>query len=132
MIRPIVDQKENIIRAIRTADWDNRKNRFSSDLFRGPNTSVSRLSILCLSQLFEIFHRDLDRILSDPPNIVRWAGEINVEELQHIGLTYQNSIHIIVEKDPIPNNIAHAEIIQKLSRGLSIKIINSLVIHEDK
>ena len=132
MIRPLVDSKENIVRAIRTADWDKKKNRFSSDLFKGPYTSVSRLSILSLKELFEIFHRDLDREISDPPNIVRWAGEINVGNMQRIGLTHQKPIQITVEQDPTPNNIAHAEIIQKLSRGLSIKIINSLIIHEDK
>ena len=132
MIRPLVNSKENIVRAIRAADWDKKKNRFSSDLFKGPYTSVSRLSILSLKELFEIFHRDLDRKFSDPPNIVCWAGEINVGNMQYIGSTHQKPTQITVEQDPSPNNIAHAEIIQRLSRGLSIKIINSLIIHEDK
>jgi hypothetical protein len=132
MIRSLVDANENIIRAIRTSDWDNGKKRFSSDLFKGPNTSVSRLSIFCLKQLLEIFHRELDRPLSHPPNFVRWAGEINVGKMQAIGRSHQNPIEITVEKDPLPNNLAHAEIPQKLSRGLSIKIIKSLIIHDEQ
>lgn len=102
-----------------------------SDLFRGKNTSVSRLSIFCLKQLFEIFHRDLDRPLRHPPNYVRWAGEINVGELQAIGLVFEHSVEITVEKDPLPYNLAHATIPQKLSRGLSRVIIKSLIIHDE-
>ncbi len=122
---------ENIIRALRSSDWDPKNKRFSSDVLKGPNTSVGRLIILPLNDLFEIFHRELDR-LERPPNIVKWAGEINVGLLKHIGINYKNKpTKITVLPKPLISNPAHAEIPQKLSRPLCLKILEYLTIRKE-
>jgi hypothetical protein len=123
---------ENVVRALRSSDWDPKHNRFSSDLFIGPDTSVSRLAILTLKRLFKIFHRDLDRYEKIPPWIVKWAGEINVGRLDAIGKNHKaKPTKIIVKPDPLSYNPAHGIIPGKLSKGLSKAIIKELVIHND-
>lgn len=121
---------ENIVRAILSSHWDPKHERFSSDLFRGPGISVSRLVILCLEKLFAIFHNELDKPNLSPPNIVEWAGEINVGLLQKVGLEHKpNPTNITVIPKPTEPNPAHAEIPQKLSKGLAKSIIKALKIH---
>lgn len=120
--------EENIVRAITSAHWDAKKNRYSSDLFKGEGISVSRLTISSLEELFRIFHLQLDK----PPNrMVTSAGEINVGRLQSIGRNYTPSAELTVVPEPAAENPAHAEIPQKISRGLAFKIIEALIIHED-
>ena len=123
---------EDIVRAIRSSDWDPKNNRFSSNLFRGPKASVGRLVIYSLNKLFRIFHRDLDRPYKLPPDMVKWGGEINIGVLKNIGSNHtEKPTEITVELSPYRFNRAHAEIIQQLSRGLCHKIISSLKIHND-
>ncbi|MHB9074735.1 MAG: hypothetical protein ACYC6G_14560 [Desulfobaccales bacterium] len=124
--------EENIVRAILSSHWDQKHERFSSDLFRGPGISVSRLVILSLEKLFEIFHKELDRLNLSPQNIVEWAGEINVGLLKDIGLNHKkNPTEITVISMPTDSNPAHAEIPQKLSKGLAKSIIKALKIHKN-
>jgi hypothetical protein len=126
MGRPECGPSENVVRAITTAHFDEVEGRIQSDLFVGPNTSVSRLAVLALSEIFEIFKRELEK----HPRRVLMAGEINVGELQEIGSTHvEKPTTITVEEAGEPGNPAHAEIPQKLSRGLSKKIIDRLRRH---
>src|SRR2546421_8503993 len=120
--------EENILRAIHTAHWDERRNRWSSSLFKGSGISVSRLSILGLAELFAIFHRELD---SPPKNrFVTGGGEINIRRLQEVGRNYQNKpTELTVEEVPTETNPAHAEIPQDISKGLALEIIRALIIH---
>jgi len=127
MSRPVCSRNEDVVRALCDSHWDQRQNRFSSGLFRGPNISVSRLAILHLETIFEIFHRDLD----NPQSKVILAGEINVGKLQDIGKSHGPPISIIVEITPSLFNPAHAEIPQKLPRSLTLKIIDQLIPHKD-
>src|SRR5258705_12366203 len=122
--------EENILRAIHTAHWDQSKGRFSSELFKGRCTSVSRLSILSLNELFRIFHNELD---SPPKNrSVFAAGEINIGRLQEIGLGFAaNPTNLTVEEDPTEANPAHAVIPEKISKGLAMKIIRALIVHRE-
>ncbi len=69
MPRSEISHEENIVRAIRFADWDEQKRHWSSQIFRGKNISVSRLLILNLEKLLKIFHKQLDR----PPNLHNWS-----------------------------------------------------------
>lgn len=138
MNRPECPREENIVRAIRSSDWDAEHNRWSSNLFRGPNTSVSRLTILDLDKLFKIFCKDLHK---PPVHRVIKCSEINVGVLQDLGKQFcvgkkSQPVTITVEEVPIKNdpvltdNPAHAEIPQKLPRTLAFEIIKSLKEHE--
>jgi hypothetical protein len=124
--------EENVLRAIHSAHCDQARDRdrYSSDLFRGSETSVSRLSVLSIDKLFAIFHRELD---SPPANrLVVAAGEINVGRLQEIGREFRsNPTDLTVEEDPTETNPAHAVIPQKISKGLAREIIRSLIVHPD-
>ena len=113
MPRPECPPEENVLRAILTAHWDEQNNRWQSSLFKGRGTSVSRLSILGMTELFAIFHRELD---SPPQNhFVVGGGEINIGRLQEIGRGYQhNPTALTVEEAPTEINPAHAEIPQNI------------------
>lgn len=128
MNQPECSAEENVVRAITSAHWDAKTNRYSSDLFKGAGTSVSRLAISTLDELFRIFHLQLDKL---PDRVVTSAGEINIGRLQDIGRNYTPPIELTVVPKPIHENIAHAEVPQKISRGLALKIIAALTIHED-
>lgn len=121
MPRPLCEDHENILRAINEAHWDVTKNRASSSLFKGPNTSVSRLLILSREEIVEIFKRDLPH----PPISI---GELNVGNLMQIG---QNcNFPLSVEQDPVEGNPAHAEIPQKINnRKIALTIIDSMTMH---
>ncbi|MFN0139365.1 MAG: hypothetical protein ACKVQW_04670 [Pyrinomonadaceae bacterium] len=127
MARPEVSHHENIVRAIHSAWWDIHANRGFSSVFKGQNNSVSRLSILNLTQLFEIFHTELD---SSPNGQIVGAGEINVGRLIEIGQQHIKPIELTVEEAPLPENRAHAEIPQKISKGLANSIIRELSFHK--
>jgi hypothetical protein len=117
---------ENVVRAVTTATWDVTNQRAHYGCFRGPNASVSRLAILGLQDLFAIFRRDL----TEPPNkLLIGAGEINVGMIQTIGATAEDPIRITVEIDPLPDNPAHAEIPQRLPKGISKRIVEAWTWH---
>ena len=118
--------EEDIVRAILNAHWDVENNRWSSELFKGENISVSRLSILPLREIFEIF----DNELGIPPRSVIFAGEINIANLQAIAQNYVSKpTKLTVEEDALPTNKAHAEIPEKITRGLAFEIIKGLKLH---
>jgi hypothetical protein len=117
--------EENVLRAIHTAFWDVGRGRWSSEMFKGRETSVSRLAVLGLQELLAIFHQELD---SPPRNRrVIGVGEINIGALEEIGHTTQTVL--TVEEDPTPLNPAHAVIPQNIGRGLAMKIIAALTLH---
>lgn len=137
MSRKICPDNEDIVRAIRSSDWDEKHNRWSSNLFKGPNTSVSRLTILPLNSIFKIFFFELHK---PPVHKVIKAGEIRIEKLKKLGNNFvvngkPQITTITVEADPIigqsgiPDNPAHAEIPQKLPRSLALEIIKQLQFH---
>ena len=137
MIRSQISPEENIVRAIHHTWWDIKDGRKSSSIFKGEHISVSRLAILNLRELFPIFHRQLD---TSPSGTIIGAGEINVGQLQKIGREFlEKPTEITVEEDPtkedaekgLIENPAHAEIPQKISRGLAKRIIKELVFHKD-
>ena len=115
--------EENVLRAIQTAHFDPERNRYSSALFKGSSTSVSRLSISSIDELFAVFHRELDCVIA--------AGEINVGTLQEIGRNFQSPVELTVLENPTDSNPAHAVIPQKISKGLARAIIRALRIHFD-
>lgn len=128
MTHPEVSCEENVVRAIHSAWWDVQMNRKFSSIFKGENISVSRLSILSLSELLNIFHAQLD---SSPNGAIIGVGEINVGRLKAIGGEYEPPTDLTVEIAPLTENPAHAEIPQKISKGLANKIIKELDFHQD-
>ncbi|MBZ0104654.1 MAG: hypothetical protein K8H84_03395 [Sulfuricella denitrificans] len=122
--RNIINREELVLRAITEAHWDEKNNRGSSSLFKGENISLSRLSILDQKSIFLIFFRDLDK----PSNSLLGAGKISVGNIEDAGKENPNQpVVITVVEDPIPENIAHAEITQNISRSIAKKIIDKIV-----
>ena len=117
--------EENIVRAICTDKWDGT--RMAPSLFTGENTSVSRLAVIPLSEHWDMFRKRLEK---PPERRLELIGEINVGTLQTIGRSHFTPIELTVEPRPEDWNLAHAEIPQKITRGLATKIVNSLKRHQ--
>lgn len=115
---------EDIVRGIFTEKWDGR--RIAPSLFKGENVSVSRLAVITLADHWDMFRRYLEK---PPERRLELIGEINVGRLQKIGRDYEHSIELTVEPKPEDWNPAHAEIPQKITKGLSRKIVNALTLH---
>jgi len=116
--------REDIVRAIRRADWDHVNERISSDLFKGENTSVSRLVVLPIQEIVRIFKADFDGRATGPLDA---TGEINVGELKRIAAAHEFAPKkLTVKPMPTADNPAHAEIPEKISTGLSKAIIKKL------
>lgn len=137
MPRPECPPSENIVRALTTAYWDPVGKRYQSHLFSAEgNTSVSRLAILSLAELFEIFQTKLEKPFAEPPRLLLGAGEINIGDLQALGRQRNPPVALTVEEapdgpeEPPPLNPAHAEIPQSIPRGLSKAIIKALKEHD--
>ena len=119
-----VGPEENIARAICTDKWDGQ--RASPSLFKGEETSVSRLTLIPLADHWDLFRKHLER---PPERRLERIGQINVGELQRIGRDYQTPVELTVEPKPEDWNPAHAEIPQKINRGLATEIVHALAIH---
>jgi len=65
-----------------------------------------------------------------PERRLERIGEINVGRLQRIGRDYKKPIDLIVEAKPEDWNPAHAEIPQRITRGLANQIVNALKLHQ--
>jgi hypothetical protein len=126
MISQELEKSEIVVRAILETNYDATKKRYSSSLFTGGNTSVSRLAILSYSDIVDIFLIELDK----PERAVIGSGSISVQELQEIGSISNNKLVITVVSKPTEANPSHAEIPQKIPRGTALEIIKKLKIQE--
>ena len=120
-----VDSSENIARAICSDHYDGE--RYAASLFKGSNTSVSRLEITSLDDTWDLFRC---RVEKPPERTLVQIGEINVGQLIDIGNQHDNPTELTVEEKPLHEYESHAEIPQKISRGLANKIIRALHIHK--
>ena len=116
---------EDIVRAIFTDEWDGE--RIAPSLFAGENVSVSRLAVVALAEHWDMFRKHLEK---PPERRLERIGEINVGRLQRIGRDYKKSIDLTVEAKPEDWNPAHAEIPQRITRGLANQIVNALKLHQ--
>src|SRR5439155_4392697 len=116
---------EDIVRAIFTDKWDGT--RIAPSLFTGTNVSVSRLAVIPLSEHWDMFRKHLEK---PPERRLERIGEINVGRLQRIGVDYKKPIDLTVEAKPTDWNRAHAEIPQRITRGLANQIVNALKLHQ--
>jgi len=119
-----VDPSENIVRAICSDKWDGE--RLAPSLFIGANTSVSRLALISLEDHWDLFRQHIQR---PPEPLLEMIGEINVARLQEIRRAHCTPIELTVEPKPEDWNTAHAEISQKITRGLANKILPALTLH---
>ena len=119
-----ISGEENIVKAICSDKYDDE--RIAPSLFTSKNSSVSRLSLIPLEDHWDMFRKHVQK---PPERLLRLIGEINVAELQQVGLKYQPAKHLTVEEKPVDWNPAHAEIPQIISRGLANKIIGALKLH---
>ena len=128
--------EENVVRAICSPDHYNPETgEISPSLFSGSDTtSLSRLKILSLEDHWDLFRKHLQK----PHRRLEMFGEIGVARIQEIGLNYQvgppgkqtpQPVNLTVEQAPEEWNPSHAEIPQKISRGLANKILPALKRH---
>lgn len=123
-----LEDDEDIARAICSEKGD--EPRVSPSLMRGPNTSVSRLTIAPLEQTWEVFRRNVEK---PPSRKLELIATINVGTLRGLGESYRpQPTKITVEAAPLEGYPSHAIIPNKLSRGLATKIVNALDRHYEK
>lgn len=122
-----VDETENIVRAICSDKWDGE--RLSPSLFVGAGTSVCQLAMIPLEDHWDLFRNHVQR---PPQRLLELIGEINVGTLEQIGRCHTPPIGLTVEPKPEDWNKAHAEIPEKISRGLANKILPALNLHKPR
>jgi hypothetical protein len=120
-----ISSTENIVRAVCSDKWDGK--RMSPSLFEGKGTSVSRLAVIRLEDHFDLFTQYVQK---PPERVLNFIAEINVGVLIKLGVEYIPRHDLTVEPVPLPWNPAHAEIPQKISRGLANKILAVLQLHD--
>jgi hypothetical protein len=119
-----LDPSEDIVRAVCTDKWDGE--RLSPSLFVGENISVSRLAIVPLCDQWDLFRQYVEK---PPERRLELIAEINVGRFQEVGRTHNPSIDLTVEPKPYVWNPAHAEIPQRITRGLASRILPVLKRH---
>lgn len=123
-----VDASENIARAICADKFDPETGEFSASLFKGANTSVSRLAITPLQETWELFRQRVER---PPMRTLEYIGEINVGKLQEVGRSFAaKPTELTVEPAPLEGYPSHAEIPQTITRGLANQILKRLTLHK--
>jgi hypothetical protein len=115
---------EDVVRAVCTDKWDGL--RLSPSLFAGENISVSRLALVPLADHWELFRQYVER---PPERRLELIAEINVGRLQDIGRSHNPATVLTVEPKPEIWNRAHAEIPQRITRGLANQIVPALTLH---
>jgi len=119
-----ISPEEDIVRAVCTDKWDGA--RLAPSLFAGENLSVSRLSVVSLADHWDLFRNYVEK---PPERRLELIAEINVGCLQEIGRAQNPPAELTVEPKPEPWNLAHAEIPQRITRGLANRILQKLVLH---
>jgi len=115
---------EDIVRAVCSDKWDGE--RLSPSLSVGENTSVSRLALIPLADHWDLFRQYVQQ---PPERRLELIAEIDVGRLQDIGRERNPSVALTVEPKPVDWNPAHAEIPQRITRGLANKILPELKLH---
>lgn len=120
----MLDPREDIVRAVCSDKWDGE--RISPSLFAGGGISVSRLALISLDDLWDMFRNHVEK---PPERRLELIVEIGVGDLHQIGKDHDPLIHLTVEAKPEDWNPAHAEIPQRITRGLANRILPQLKRH---
>jgi hypothetical protein len=124
-----VGAEEDIARAICSDKWDPETGELSPSLFKGTETSLSRLAITPLEHTWDLFRRHVEK---PPARKLDRIGTINVGRLCEIGEAYKNGpTNLTVEPDPKEGYGSHAIIPQKITRGLANQILKDLIVHAE-
>ena len=125
-------REEQIVRAICSDKFDPVSGRVSLSLFKGPNTSVSRLAVIPLNLQWRKLAATVQKL---PGRKLEQIGEIGVGRLEDLGLNYVANctpmkVALSVVADPVPTNEAHAIIPETISTGLGRAICGALTYHK--
>jgi hypothetical protein len=124
-----IDATEDIAKAICSDKFDAVSGEVSASLFKGSGSSVSRLSLCPLEETWEMFRQ---RVEKPPLRILERIGVINVGHLVEVGQNFENNpTTLTVEAVPLEGYLSHAEIAQKISRGLSNEIVKHLNLKQE-
>lgn len=119
-----IDLAEDIAKAICSDKFDPETGEVSASVFTGAGSSVSRLSLCPLEETWDLFRQ---RVEKPPVRTLERIGVINVGRLGEIGSGFKNNpTPLTVEAVPLEDYPSHAEIPQKISRGLANEIIRNL------
>ncbi|MDZ4816787.1 MAG: hypothetical protein SGI71_11025 [Verrucomicrobiota bacterium] len=119
-----LDATEEIVRAICSDKFDGE--RYSPSLFKGENTSVSRLSVIPLEEHWDLFQKNVQ---VPPERILVQIGQIHIGAMQRVGEEHLTKLQLTVEPDPLDWNPGHAVMPQNISKGLSKKITKKMEKH---
>ncbi len=123
--------EEDVARAICSNYYDAANDLISPSLFEGRDVSVGRLSVSPLQELIGIFRQKVAK----PNRPLGMVGQVNFGVLQELGQEHKDNrersipVEIVVVAKPEPAYPAHAEIPQKIPRGLARKIVSKLQKH---
>jgi hypothetical protein len=125
-------REEQIVRAVCSDKFDRSSGRVSPSLFKGPNTSVSRLTIIPLPLQWRKLAATVQKL---PGRRLERLGEIGVGPLEDLGLNYVANdkpmpITLSVVADAQPTNEAHALIPENITTGLGSAIVRTLNYHD--
>ena len=83
------------------------------------------VAVMLLADHWDLFRQHVER---PPERCLKLFAEINVGRLQEIGRSQKPVVELSVEPKPEDWNPAHAEIPQRITRGLANKILLALKI----
>ena len=125
-----IDATEDIAKAICSDKFDAVSGEVSASLFKGSGSSVSRLALCPLEETWELFRH---RVEKPPQRVLERIGAINVGRLVEVGQNFEsNPTTLTVEAVPLDGYLSHAEIPQKISRGLSNEIVKNLNLKKER
>jgi hypothetical protein len=115
---------EIVFKAILQEHYDAKEERFHSSLFKGPESSLSRLAVWSKKQIINGF---IDQLHKPPKHFLMGVGSATVSRLKQICIEYKDKPTAIdVIEDPLDGtqkgchvNPSHAIIPQRLSPGLA-------------
>lgn len=124
-----IEPTEDIAKAVCLDEFDPLTGTVSASLFKDKGCSVSRLAICSREDTWELFRQ---RVENPPLRSLQRIGVINVGKLQEIGSAYEsNPTSLTVEAVLLEGYLSHAEIPQKITRGLSNEIVRNLLIYRE-
>lgn len=119
-----IASSEDIAKAICSDKFDPVTGEVSASIFKGSGSSVSRLALCPLGDTWDLFR---SRVEKSPLRILDRIGVINVGKLGEVGRSFKgNPTPLTVVAVPLEGYPSHAEIPEKISRGLANEIVRNL------